>query len=78
MLQKIKKGISLLLCLCMLVQYVPLAASAADGDTGGDTTPAQITGVSITVDGVTYTEGDVTITPETESIVYTVTGTITT
>ena len=47
-----------------------------DDTTGGeeDTTPAEITGVSITVDGVTYTEGDVTITPETESIIVTVTG----
>ena len=40
-----------------------------------DTTPAEITGVSITVDDVTYTEGDVTITPETEAIIVTVTGT---
>ncbi|MBQ9843591.1 MAG: hypothetical protein IJO31_05500, partial [Oscillospiraceae bacterium] len=39
-----------------------------------DTTPAEITGVSITVDGETYTEGDVTITP-TSTIIVTVTGT---
>ncbi|MBQ8237468.1 MAG: hypothetical protein IJZ39_04915 [Oscillospiraceae bacterium] len=48
-----------------------------DDGTGGeeDTTPAQITGVSITVDGVTYTEGNVTITPDTQSIIVTATGT---
>ena len=40
-----------------------------------DITPAEITGVSITVDGETYTKGNVTITPETESIIVTVTGT---
>ena len=40
-----------------------------------DTTPAKITGVTVTVDGVPYTEGEVTITADTESIVYTVTGT---
>ena len=35
----------------------------------------RITGVSITVDGVTYTEGNLTITPDTQSVIYTVTGT---
>ena len=47
-----------------------------DDSTGGeeDTTPAEITGVSITVDGETYTSGNVTITP-TSTITLTVTGT---
>ena len=36
--------------------------------------PAEITGVSVTVDGETFTEGDVTITPDTKSVIYTVTG----
>ena len=48
-----------------------------DDSTGGeeDTTPAEITGVSITVDGVEHTEGEVTITPDTQSIILTATGT---
>ena len=43
--------------------------------TYNDGTPAEITGVSVTVDGVTYTEGEVTITPDTQSIIFTVNGT---
>ena len=50
---------------------VPAADDPSQTDTGSDT--AQITGVSITVDGETYTEGEVIITPEIKSIVYTVT-----
>ena len=57
--------------------YLTYDDGSGDDNTGGeeDTTPAEITGVSITVDGVTYTEGDVTITPDTQSIIVTVTGT---
>ena len=51
--------ISLLLAIMMVAGMLPTVAFAAEG-----TTPSEITGVAITVDGVTYTEGDVTIKPD--------------
>ena len=52
---------------------VPCAYECADC-AAGEETAAEITGVSITVDGTTYTSGNVTITP-TSTVVYTVSGT---
>lgn len=39
------------------------------------TVPAQITGVTVTVDGVSYAQGDLVITPDTQFLVFTVNGT---
>ena len=61
-----KRIVSILLVLCMVVSVLPLSVAAEDA--------AQITGFSITVDGVTYTEGNVAIKPD-STIVYTITGT---
>ena len=51
--------ISLLLAIMMVTGMLPTVAFAAE-----DTAPSEITGVAITVDGVTYTEGDVIIKPD--------------
>lgn len=61
-----KRIVCLLLTLCMVVSLLPLTALAA-------TETAQITGISITVDGVTYTEGNVYIKPD-STVIYTATG----
>ena len=62
-----KRITSILLVLCMILAQLPVISLASQEE-------AAVTGVSITVDGVTYTEGNVIITPE-STIVYTVTGT---
>ncbi len=77
-----KKLLSLILAFAMIFS---LAAPAMAAETTDDKkqevtasytpSPATITGVSIEVDGKTYTNGTVTITPETESVIYTVSGT---
>ena len=77
-----KKFISLLLTLAMVLSLaVPaLAAEPAvtgekSGEVSGTYNPTvAITGVSLIVDGTTYTEGDVTITPD-STVTLTVTGT---
>ncbi|MBQ8566698.1 MAG: hypothetical protein IJ445_03840 [Clostridia bacterium] len=84
-----KKFLSFLLTFAMLLTLaVPAMAvePTVSGNTSGDvsasyipsntedTTPAEITNVSITVDSVTYTTGNVTITP-TSTVILTVTGT---
>ena len=61
-----KRIISMLLCICVLFQF-PVITYAENGS------GATITGVSITVDGVTYTQGNVLITPE-STVTYTITG----
>lgn len=62
-----KRVTSILLALCMVVSLLPVATLATEE-------AAQITGFSVTVDGVTYTEGNVSIKPD-STIIYTVTGT---
>lgn len=59
--------LTVLLMLCMVAFLLPFAIFAAE-----DT--ASITGFAVTVDGVTYTEGNVAIKPD-STILYTVTGT---
>lgn len=61
-----KRILSILLVLCMAVTLLPAAALATEF-TG------YITGLSITVDGVSYTEGNVTARPD-STVFFTVTG----
>ena len=62
-----KRIVSMLLVLCLVLAQLPaLAVKALEEPI--------ITGISITVDGVTYTEGDVIIKPD-STISYTITGT---
>ena len=66
-----KRILSILIALCMVIGLFPATAVAAF-----TVTPAEITSVTVTVDGVEYTSGDtVTITPDTTSLIYTVSGT---
>ena len=67
-----KRILSILLALCMVFSMMPMTAFAAEVEGPAS---AEITGVSLAVDGVTYTSGNVTISPNTRSIIYTVTGT---
>ena len=80
-----KKLISLILALAMVFSLaMPAMAAEVTGNkenpTSGDVTasytptPAEITGVSITVDGIEYTSGNVTIKPD-STVSITVTGT---
>ena len=62
-----RRILSILMTLCMVVSLLPASVFATEG-------AAQITGFSVTVDGVTYTEGDVAIKPD-STVAYTVTGT---
>lgn len=62
-----KRIVSMLVVLCMALAQLPVFAFASQEE------PC-ITGISITVDGVTYTEGNVIIKPD-STVVYTVTGT---
>lgn len=61
-----KRIVSMLLVLCVVLTQLPAAFAAREEPT--------VTGISITVDGVTYTEGNVTIKPD-STVSYTVTGT---
>ena len=63
-----KKVLSVFMAICMILSMMPATVFATAEEL------AEITGLSITVDGVTYTEGAVTIKPD-STIVYTVTGT---
>lgn len=62
-----KRIVSILLTLCLILVQLPVLSVAAEEE-------ARVTGLSITVDGVTYTEGNVTIKPD-STVIYTVTGT---
>lgn len=62
-----KRIVSILLALCLVLSQLPVLSVAAEEE-------ARVTGLSITVDGVTYTEGNVTIKPD-STVIYTVTGT---
>lgn len=62
-----KRITSILLVLCMILAQLPVISLASQEE-------AAVTGISITVDGVTYTEGNVIIKPD-STIVYTATGT---
>lgn len=62
-----KRIISILMVLCVVLAQLPVIAFAAPE-------APTITGISITVDGVTYTEGNVIIKPD-STVSYTVTGT---
>ena len=59
--------LTVLLMLCMVAILLPFTIFAAED-------AASITGFAVTVDGVTYTEGNVAIKPD-STILYTVTGT---
>ena len=62
-----RRILSVLLTLCMVAFLLPFAIFAAED-------AASITGFAVTVDGVTYTEGNVAIKPD-STVLYTVTGT---
>lgn len=62
-----KRIIGMLLALCLILAQLPATAFATQEE-------PSITSISITVDGVTYTEGNVIIKPD-STVVYTVTGT---
>ncbi len=62
-----KRIVSILLVLCMVMIQLPVISLATQEE-------GTITGISITVDGVTYTEGNVSIKPD-STVVYTATGT---
>lgn len=62
-----KRIVSILLALCLILSQLPVLSVAAEE-------AARVTGLSITVDGVTYTEGNVIIKPD-STVIYTVTGT---
>ncbi len=62
-----RRILSVLLTLCMVASLLPFEIFAAED-------AACVTGLSITVDGVTYTEGNVRIKPD-STVVYNVTGT---
>lgn len=62
-----RRILSVLLTLCVVAFLLPFAIFAAED-------AASITGFAVTVDGVTYTEGNVAIKPN-STILYTVTGT---
>ena len=62
-----RRILSTLLTLCVVAFLLPFAIFAAED-------AASITGFAVTVDGVTYTEGNVAIKPD-STVLYTVTGT---
>lgn len=64
-----KKFLAMLLSLSIILS-LSIPAFAADNNEN----TATITGVSITVDGTTYTDGTVTLTPDSGDVTITVTG----